>query len=724
MSTTRSLLSFPPLDPDPDSNGKPSDHFIPVMKPINAIDNKRARTTRLITVLPILESGMDKLKSWMSLQKWETILEEKSIDKKAESLQLLILSKVNQYLPEKKRSIASDDDPWMTQDVKDWNRKRHREYHKNKRSQKYHEINNKYQKKLKAAKKKFKRRMIDNIKDSNKSQWYSKLKWISNYDQHKVEPIIVEEINHLTDSQQAEAIADHLSAISNEYDHLKTEDIKFSPIPPGSFPQFSTEEIQKYLENIKTKKSTVLGDVPARVLKECAQYLCIPVRDVISQSILTGKWAKIYKKETITPIPKSFPPESVDQLRPIANLLNINKIQEAAIAELVVSDMEKQLDPSQYGNRRSTSIQHYLVKLLHKILEAVDKSSNKEINAVLCLFVDWRQAYSRQCHLLGIKSFQENGVRPSLIPLLANYFQDRELRVKWRSHYSEPRCLPGGGAMGATLGNLEFTSQTNHNADCVPQDKRFKWVDDLTTLEKINLLNIGMSSYNFRNHIASDIPTHGQYINNEDLRSQQYLTEINNWTNNQKMEINQNKTKAMVVNFTNTHQFTSRLQLKGQNIEIVDNMKILGLTVSNKLDWNMNTSILVKKINARMVLLRSVFSFGASISEMVHLWKLFCLSVLEQSCAVWGSSITNENAEDLERTQKSFAKLVLGEKYVNYESALIRLNLEDLASRRRNVMIKFAKTGIKNKKLHELFPLRKIAHKMIKKSRYLPHNHS
>ena len=137
-----------------------------------------------------------------------------------------------------------------------------------------------------------------------------------------------------------------------------------------------------------------------------------------------------------------------------------------------------------------------------------------------------------------------------------------------------------------------------------------------------------------------------------------------------------------------------------------------GLTVSNKLDWDMNTSILVKKINARMVLLRSVFSFGASISEMVHLWKLFCLSVLEQSCAVWGSSITNENAEDLERTQKSFAKLVLGEKYVNYESALIRLNLEDLASRRRNVMIKFAKTGIKNKKLHELFPLRKIAHKM------------
>ena len=116
------------------------------------------------------------------------------------------------------------------------------------------------------------------------------------------------------------------------------------------------------------------------------------------------------------------------------------------------------------------------MKLIHRILEAVDKNGKYTINAVLCLFVDWRQAYSRQCHLLGIKSFQENGVRPSLIPLLANYFQEREMKVKWRGHYSKPRSLPGGGAMGATLGNLEFCSQTNHNADCVPEKDRFKWV--------------------------------------------------------------------------------------------------------------------------------------------------------------------------------------------------------------------------------------------------------
>jgi hypothetical protein len=52
--------------------------------------------------------------------------------------------------------------------------------------------------------------------------------------------------------------------------------------------------------------------------------------------------------------------------------------------------------------------------------------------------------------------------------------------------------------MGATLGNLEFSSQTNNNADCVPKKNRFKWVDDLTILEIINLINITMSSHNLK----------------------------------------------------------------------------------------------------------------------------------------------------------------------------------------------------------------------------------
>ena len=166
------------------------------------------------------------------------------------------------------------------------------------------------------------------------------------------------------------------------------------------------------------------------MIKEFASFLCLPFSDVINSALMAGHWPKYYKRETITPTPKQFPPENRDMLRPIANLCNFNKLMERIISEIVIADMEKQLDPAQYGNRKHTSIQHYLLRLINRILTSVDRNSKGEVNAVLCMFIDWKQAYSRQCHTLGIESFLKNGVRPSVIPLLISYFQDRQMRVK------------------------------------------------------------------------------------------------------------------------------------------------------------------------------------------------------------------------------------------------------------------------------------------------------
>ena len=66
----------------------------------------------------------------------------------------------------------------------------------------------------------------------------------------------------------------------------------------------------------------------------------------------------------------------------------------------------------------------------------------------------------------------------------------------------------------------------------------------------------------------------------------------------------------------------------------------------------------------------------------------------------------------MERTQKTFAKLVLREKYKNYEDALLNLNLDSLEVRRRNLCLKFAQTGIKHKTLDDLFPINEKLHSM------------
>ena len=55
---------LPPLDNDPDKDGKPSDHKIVKMIPISSINNKPARTKREVKFRPFPESGMKGLKDW------------------------------------------------------------------------------------------------------------------------------------------------------------------------------------------------------------------------------------------------------------------------------------------------------------------------------------------------------------------------------------------------------------------------------------------------------------------------------------------------------------------------------------------------------------------------------------------------------------------------------------------------------------------------------------
>ena len=173
---------------------------------------------------------------------------------------------------------------------------------------------------------------------------------------------------------------------------------------------------------------------------------------------------------------------------------------EKLISELIVSDMSSSLDPAQYGNQKGISIQHYLIDMIHRILTTLDNNSRKETFAIIASLIDWNNAFTRQCPKLGIESFMKNGVRPGLIPVLVNV---------------------------ATLGLLEYLSQSNNSADMVRVSDRFKFIDDLSILETVNLLTVGLTSFNLKQQVPTDIPMHNQYIPSENLKSQEWLDLIN-----------------------------------------------------------------------------------------------------------------------------------------------------------------------------------------------------
>ena len=161
----------------------------------------------------------------------------------------------------------------------------------------------------------------------------------------------------------------------------------------------------------------------------------------------------------------------------------------------------------------------------------------------------------------------------------------------------------------------------------------------------------------------------------------------------------------MIFNFTKDYQFTSRVTLSKKPIEIIEETKVLGVLLNNKLTWDSNTNFIVKRANSRMRLLHKLVDFEVPLPDLLNIYVLYIRSILEQSCQVWHSSLSLENSLDLERVQKNALKIILQENYVNYSNALLLTGLQALSERRATLCLRFAKSCVKNEQTKHMFPL-------------------
>ena len=526
------------------------------------------------------------------------------------------------------------------------------------------------------------------------------------------------DIKHLSDQQQAEVISQKFAQIANEYEPLNRDKIQIPTFTKEDIPNISESDVLEALDNLKMNKSERPTDVPARIYKYFSKYLCKPLSYLINKAIVLGCWPKFLKLEVVTAVPKVPQPKNIDDLRNISGLMNLNKIMEKVICKLIIEDMKSSLDPAQYANQKGISTQHYLIKMLDRILSALDNNSKGECIAVLTTMIDWKSAFPRQCSTLGIQSFIKNGVRSSLIPILISFFEDRRMYVRWHGVTSETRKLNAGGPQGSTLGILEYLSQSNDNADNVPLEDRFKFVDDLSILEVIHLLTVGLASVNIRRTVPSNVAGHNQIIPAENLKTQKYVTEINEWTEKKMMLLNPKKTKIMIFN-TTEKQFTTDIRIKDETLQTVSEAKLLGVHMTDDLKWHRNTEVIVKKANKRMLLLSKASKFTSQISDLTTIYKIFIRSILENSCVVWHSSLTEQDSEAIERVQKAACKIILKEFYEGYDNALKSLRLEKLKDRRESLCLSFAKKCLRNEKLKSMFPLNRNKRSLRNQNNYL-----
>ena len=173
----------------------------------------------------------------------------------------------------------------------------------------------------------------------------------------------------------------------------------------------------------------------------------------------------------------------------------------------------------------------------------------------------------------------------------------------------------------------------------------------------------------------------------------------------------------MIFNFLKNYQFTTQLSVKGEKLEIIKEAKLLGTFITDDLKWNKNTNEIVKKGYKRMQLLNRAASYTTNTGDLRSIYLTFVRSILEQSAVVWHSSLSRKNRRDLERVQKSAVKIILGNRFSNYEKGLKELNLENLDERRKQICLKFAKNCLRNEKVRDMFQSKSQYQMKLRKSR-------
>ena len=169
------------------------------------------------------------------------------------------------------------------------------------------------------------------------------------------------------------------------------------------------------------------------------------------------------------------------------------------------------------------------------------------------------------------------------------------------------------------------------------------------------------------------------------------------------MRINHNKSKVMLFNPCHMLDFMPEVTLEDQQLEVVNEIRLLGLIIRKDLKWTANTEYIVKKANGRLWTLRRLKNLGATQEDLLDVYAKQVRSVLELAVPAWHCSLTQAETKDIERVQKSALHIVLGNEYTSYRHALDVVKLETLEQRRVKLSLKFGLKAEKHKKFRHWF---------------------
>merc|ERR1712240_73174 len=358
------------------------------------------------------------------------------------------------------------------------------------------------------------------------------------------------------------------------------------------------QQITQIIEKAKSTNSVGYDNISMKMIKKTTKVMAPLITHLIKQIILERKFPEIFKIDRITPKLKNGKPiYDIGSYRPLNNLSTIEKIVE----EYFITHLEpfltknKIIHDNHHGGRKGHSTTTALNQILTKSQTA--KENNKITG---CLITDMSKAIDTIDHLTLLMKMEYYGIRGTELEIFKSYLNNRQQFVEIDTFRSKTRTSNGCSVIqGSKLSGILHTIYTNKipQLHTLMQDNIYT---EITGMPMINTKGIEHLTVNFvddsTNLIITKDPTKLQtYLNGFYILLQKVY-------NTNKLIINQEKTKLMVICKNKDRKATKSIQMYAGKYRVkqVDKVKVLGYHIQSNLHNDAQVNKMIANINNRI----------------------------------------------------------------------------------------------------------------------------
>ena len=427
------------------------------------------------------------------------------------------------------------------------------------------------------------------------------------------------------------------------------------------FKAISYEQMLCKLKKLKTNKSSGYDLVTPKSVKLCANELSLTMTNIVNKAFNSNTFPSDMKRSEVCPLYKKKDHMQKENYRPINILPLFSKVFESIIADQINEFMSNQFNKRLGAYRKGYGCSQMLTWAIDNWKKALD--NNMYVGALL---MDLSKAFDSIPHDLLICKLHAYGFSSSACKFMSSYLYNRWQRVKIKDVRSDWKETKRGIPQGSCLGPLLFNLFLN---------------DIFTFVETCEL-------YNYADDNTLSICNHDKNIVLEMLLNDANV--MTKWFRDNLMKVNPDKFQFMFMQPSKYSQQLNELKIENNIIEISENVKLLGVTIDNRLNFNDHVKMLCVKANRQLKVMYR-FKNLLGTKEKMTLFKAFIVSIFNFCPTAWMFCSIN-SIRKMEKIQERALRFVMNDNVSSYKDLLdVTKNTTLLLSRMRNVVIEVFK---------------------------------